>query len=369
MKSAKQILKELISPTDIEVNGNKPWDIQVHNPKFYSRVLAGGSLALGESYMDGWWDCKDLDQFFFKLLYARLDRKFTMHQLGVLLRSKLFNLQNRKHSKKVAKVHYDLGNDFYKAMLDKNMQYTCAYWKDAKNLNQAQEHKLDLICKKLKLKKGDKVLEIGCGWGGFARYAAKNYGCHVTAYNISKEQVKHAREWCKGLPVEIIHKDYREAKGKFDKIAAIGICEHIGYKNYKPLMKLVNKCLKNHGLFILHTIACDESTTTGEAWLDKYIFPNGMLPSPKQITTAAEGYFVLEDWHNFGINYDKTLMAWYDNFNKNWPKFEKMYGKRFYRMWKYYLLCLAGSFRARNIQLWQIVYSKKGIPDGYDSVR
>jgi len=208
---------------------------------------------------------------------------------------------------------------------------------------------------------------VGDG-GGFAKYAAQNYGCKVTSYNISKEQVDYARESCKGLPVEIIHKDYREAKGIYDKVAAIGICEHIGYKNYKTLMKVVHKSLKKHGLYLLHTIAANKSATRSDPWFNKYIFPHGMLPSIKQLGKAMEDLFIMEDWHNFGTDYDKTLVAWYNNFKKSWPKHNHM-GERFYRMWKYYLLCLAGTFRSRRIQLWQIVMSKDGLEGGYESVR
>ena len=368
--TSKQIIQQLLSLCDIKINGNNPWDIQVHNKKFYSRILRDGSLGLGESYMDGWWDCKYLDQFFYKILSAQLDKKIiTPKMVANVIKAKLFNMQNISRSRKVAEEHYDLGNEFYSSMLDKRMQYTCAYWKNAKNLDQAQENKLDLICKKLKLKKGESVLELGCGWGELAKYMAEKYKCKVTAYNISKEQLKYARLNCKGLPINFIEKDYRLAVGKYDKIVSIGLCEHIGYKNYKNFMLLVNNCLKDNGLFLLHTIGKDISVTTTDPWIAKYIFPNSMLPSVKQISTASEGLFVLEDWHNFGADYDTTLMAWYSNFEKNWDKFEIIYGKRFYRMWRYYLLSCAGLFRARRTQLWQVIFSKNGYPNGYVSIR
>ena len=369
-KNAKQTIEDLLTLADIKINGDRPWDVKVHNEELYTRVLAEGALGLGESYMDGWWDCDQLDQFFNNILRAELDKKVVSFNTFLLtIKSKIINLQSKPRAKKVAEQHYDLGNDFFEHMLDKRMQYTCAYWKDADNLDTAQEHKLELICKKIMLNKEDKVLELGCGWGGFAKYAAEKYGCHITAINISSEQVKYAKEICKGLPVEIIHDDYRNAKGVYDKVVAIGLCEHVGYKNYRSFMKLVHSCLKSNGLFLLHTIGGNISVTSVNPWTDKYIFPNGMLPSPKQLTTAWEGLFVLEDWHNFGPHYDKTLMAWYNNFEKHWDKFKSKYGDRFYRMWKYYLLSSAGSFRSRACQLWQIVLSKEGIPGGYESVR
>ncbi len=369
MKLPKKI-QEFLTLIDVKIDGNRPWDFKVNNPKVFDRFLAEGTLGVGESYMDKWWDVDKLDEFIYRVKKQKLDKKLiTLGLVAHVIKSKVVNLQTKSKSKKVAKQHYDIGNKFYENMLDKRMQYTCAYWKNAKTLDQAQEHKLDLICKKLQLKRGDTILELGGGWGGFAKYAAEKYGCNVTSYNISEEQVKYARNLCKGLPVKIILDDYRHAKGTFDKVVAIGICEHIGYKNYRNFMKLANRCLKKHGLFLLHTIAQDTSTTTTDPWIAKYIFPNGMLPSFKQLSVAAEGYFVLEDWHNFSADYDKTLMAWYANFNKNWPKFKEQYGERFYRMWSFYLLSCAGFFRAREGQLYQIVFSKEGLPGGYVSIR
>jgi cyclopropane-fatty-acyl-phospholipid synthase len=366
----KGYVQKLLDKADIRINGKRPWDIKVHNPKLYSRVLTGGSLALGESYMDNWWDVKELDQLLFRLLDAKLNKKIITPRIVLhAIRSRIINLQSKSGSKKVAEVHYDLGNDFYAAMLGKRMQYTCAYWKDGDTLDSAQERKLDLICKKIMLKPGEKVLELGCGWGGFAKYAAEKYGCEVTAYNISKEQVKYAREITKGLPVNIVEADYRNAEGSYDKVVAIGICEHVGHKNYGKLIDVAHRCLKDQGIFLLHTIGRNRSTTHTDPWIEKYIFPNSMLPSMKQLTESYEGKFVMEDWHNFSTDYDKTLMEWYANFDKHWPKFKDKYGDRFYRMWKYYLLASAASFRVRNNQLWQIVLSKGGLSGGYKSIR
>ena len=244
-KNEKESVQKLLDLAGIKLDGDNPGDIKVNNNKLFPRVLSGGSLALGESYMDGWWDADQMDEFFSKILSAELDKKIITPGIVILLlKSRLLNTQNKLRSKKVAEEHYDLGNDFYQAMLDKNMQYTCAYWKDADNLEDAQINKLDLICKKIGLKPGDTVLELGCGWGGFANYAAKNYGAQVTGYNISAEQVEYAKELNKDLPVEIIKADYREAKGKFDHVVSIGLCEHVGYKNYDEIMKVAEKALK-----------------------------------------------------------------------------------------------------------------------------
>lgn len=369
-KGAEQTIKDLLKHADIKVDGDRPWDIQVKNDGLYKRVLSQGSLGFGESYMDDWWETEALDVLVDKLLQAKLDKEVTsVKALTNVMMARLTNRQTKERSKKVAKEHYDIGNDFYAQMLDSRMQYTCAYWPRAKNLEEAQEHKLDLICRKLELDSNDHVLELGCGWGGFAKYAAEKYGCRVTAANISKEQVKYARDNCRGLPVEIIRSDYREVEGTYDKVVAIGLCEHIGYKNYRGFMEIAHKSLKDQGLFLLHTIGGNKSATATDPWIEKYIFPNSMLPSVAQLATALEGLFVLEDWHSFGSDYDKTLMAWFANFDRNWPKMKAQYGQRFYRMWKFYLLICAGAFRARKNQLWQVVLSKGGVPGGYRSVR
>ncbi len=367
----KQLMQKLLTLSDIKTNGERKGDIIVNNPKLFSRILAKGSLGLGEAYMEGWWDCEDLDIFFDKLLSAKVNKKIKpINAIFPLIKAKFVNLQNKKRSKKVAEQHYDLGNEFYSDMLDKRMQYTCGYFKNTTDLEKAQENKLELVCRKLKLKKGEKVLELGGGWGGFAKYASENYGVHVTSYNISKEQVAYARKICKGLPVEIKQEDYRKAKGKYDKVASIGLCEHVGPKNIKKFISLVNDCLKENGLFLLHTIGKNSENKYTDPWIEKYIFPNGSIPTIPTMANAFDKKLVLEDWHNFGSDYDKTLMVWYDNFNKNWEKHKEQYGKTFHRMWRYYLLMCAGSFRTRNNgQLWQIVLSKNGIRNGYESER
>ena len=367
---AQERITRVLHEAGITVQGKNPWDIQVHDERFYKRVLLKWSLGFGESYMDGWWDTGALDELVYRLYLSKSEHKNGNLPSKIdMCRAKLINQQSKIRAHKVADVHYDLGNDMYSKMLGKTMQYTCAYWKRAKTLDEAQTDKLDLICKKLQLKKGEKVLELGCGWGGVAKFAAKNYGVEVDAYNISKEQVEFARQKNKGLPVTIHLADYREARGVYDKVAAIGLCEHVGYKNYQTLMKVAHASLKKHGLFLLHSIANNFSTTHCDPWFNRYIFPNGMLPSVKQLGDAMEGLFVMEDWHNFGPDYDRTLVAWYQNFDRHWPILAEKYGERFYRMWKYYLLSLAGAFRARRIQLWQVVMSKEGVPGGYDSIR
>ncbi len=369
--SAKAQVAQLFSKADVQINGSRPWDIQVHNEDFYNRLLAGGSLALGESYMDGWWDSTHVDQFIDRLLQSNLQNHIapTWDTRWTVLKAHLLNLQDKIGAKQVIDEHYQLGNDLYEAMLDPYMVYSCAYWKNANTLDKAQEAKFELICKKLGLEPGMKVLDIGCGWGGFAKYAAKHYNVSVVGVTLSENQANFGCRACKGLPVEILVKDYRDVEGSFDRVVSIGMFEHVGKKNFSEFMDVVNRCLKPNGLLLLHTIGANSSSVITDPWIHKYIFPNGNLPSISQIGESIENEFVMEDWHNFGADYDTTLMAWYDNFVRAWPKLKAKYDERFYRMWKFYLLSCAGSFRARQIQLWQLVLSREGVSGGHDSIR
>lgn len=365
-----QIFLKPLEEADIRIGGPRPWDIHLKSPDVLDRVLAKGSLGFGEAYMDGAWDADQLDEFFHRALRARLDK--TVRPLSLIaysLRARCFNLQNKKRAWQVGRQHYDLGNDFYSAMLDPRLTYTCGYWKDASNLAEAQEAKLDLICQKLQLKKGMRVLDIGCGWGSFMGYAAEHYGVECVGLTISKEQTELGRQKCRGLPVEFRMQDYRQVHERFDRVVSIGMFEHVGSKNYRTYMDVARRCLADDGLFLLHTIGRNVHKPGGDPWIDKYIFPNGELPTLHQVGESLEGLFVVEDLHNFGADYDKTLMAWNANVEAAWPRFEKKLGQRFYRMWRYYLLSSAGAFRARNIQVWQWVLSKQGVVGGYSRVR
>ncbi|MBP6942803.1 MAG: cyclopropane fatty acyl phospholipid synthase [Candidatus Buchananbacteria bacterium] len=361
---------ELLRHADLEVNGSDPWDPQVHDNRMFSRVFRQGSLGLGESYMDGWWDAAQLDEFFHRLLKADLASAIKpIALLPLVARDVVLNPQAGRRSFKVGEQHYDTGNDLYRAMLDKRLTYTCGYWKDATTLDEAQEAKLDLICRKLGLKAGDRVLDIGCGWGSFMKFAAEKYGVSCVGVTVSKEQVALGQELCQGLPVEFRLTDYRAVNEKFDHIVSVGMFEHVGTKNYKTYFEVARRCLKPEGLFLLHTIGSNRSRRTSDRWLDKYIFPNSILPSIAQIGKASEKHFIIEDLHNFSAYYDKTLMAWHANFEAAWPDLKSQYDERFYRMWRYYLLSCAGLFRARQAQLWQIVLSPHGVKGGYTSIR
>jgi len=382
-QSLEQKASQILNKADIEINGNKPHDIQIYNPDFYKKIFSKGSLGLGESYMDGDWDVSSLDQFFYKTLSSNLEQELKSPNIFLnILTSKLSSLfSNISHGHRkskafeVGKKHYDLGNELYEIMLDNNMTYTCGYWKDAKNLDEAQTAKLDLVCKKIGLKEGDFVLDIGCGFGSFARHASKNYKAKVKGLTISEEQVKYTQEINKDLTVAIKIQDYRDETGKekFNSIVSLGMFEHVGIKNHRTYMKKVSELLKDNGIFLLHTIGRKTSSKKCDPWIKEYIFPNSLLPSQQQIAEATEGILVEEDSHNFGADYDKTLMTWHENFTNSWLKLKaqnpKKYDDRFKRMWDYYLLSCAGAFRARKLQLWQKVFSKNGVKGGYKSIR
>lgn len=370
---APLILQELLEGCGVRFNGDDPWDIQVRDPETYQRILNKGSLGFGEAYMDGLWECERLDELFYRLLRYDINEKIKglnrWRLIGEILRNRLMNPQSYRRAFQVGEHHYDTGNDIFEAMLDSSMSYSCAYWENAKTLEQAQFDKLDLICRKLELKPGEKLLDIGCGWGGMARHAAQHYGALVTGVTVSREQQKLAQERCRNLPVNIELMDYRDLSGTFDKIVSVGMFEHVGPKNYPVYFNKTASLLKDDGLFLLHTIGDYTTCHSTDAWIEKYIFPNGKLPSARQLSSAIEDRFLVEDWHNFGPDYDRTLMAWWDNFDAAWPELKGRYDERFYRMWKYYLMCCAGLFRAKQGQLWQLVLGKRQRDGVYRSVR
>lgn len=369
---AQRKVAAILETGGIRVGGDRSWDLQVNHPGFFERALTHGNLGAGEAYMDGWWDVQALDEFFARLLAAdpchRIGR---LAGMALAARDWLLNRQSQTRSLTVAQSHYDLGNDLYEAMLGRRMQYTCGYWAGAATLDEAQERKLDLIRRKLYIEPGMTVLDLGCGFGGLAHYLAAEWGCRVVSYNISSQQVEYARDLCRGLPVRIELRDYRDAANEpepFDRVVAVGLCEHIGPKNFRAFFELAYRTLRDKGLFLLHTIGSNVSATSIDPWVDRYIFPNGVIPSIAYLGRAMEPLWTMEDWHNFGPDYDKTLMAWWSNFARAWPRLRDRYGERFYRMWRYYLMSSAGAFRARRLQLWQVVLSKSDI-GSYTPVR
>ncbi|MGP1234183.1 cyclopropane fatty acyl phospholipid synthase [Serratia sp. CY37646] len=366
-----RIVEEMLAEAGVAINGPRAWDIRVHNPALFKRILQEGSLGFGESYMDGWWECERLDMLFTRILQAGVDERLpkSLSDIARIAYARLFNRQSRKRAWQVGKEHYDIGNDLFRAMLDPYMQYSCGYWKEAQTLEQAQQAKLRMICEKLQLKPGMTLLDIGCGWGGLAQFAAQNYGVSVHGVTISAEQQKLAQARCAGLDVEILLQDYRDLDRQFDRIVSVGMFEHVGPKNYDTYFSVAARNLKPDGLFLLHTIGSNQTDLNVDAWIDKYIFPNGCLPSVRHIAEASEGRFVMEDWHNFGADYDRTLMAWLENFKRAWPDLMGGYSERFERMFTYYLNACAGAFRSRNIQLWQVLFSPAGVEGGVRAYR
>jgi cyclopropane-fatty-acyl-phospholipid synthase len=369
-KGYKRALTELLAHAGISVDGDQPWDIRVLDPRMFRRVLASGSMGAGESYMDGWWECAQLDEMLRRVFVAKLEEKLpSLRQLIAGVRARVLNPQSRRRAFTVGERHYDIGDDLYERMLDRRMIYSCAYWRTASDLDAAQEAKLDLVFRKLGLQRGMRVLDIGCGWGGSAQFAAERYGVEVTGITVSRHQADAAIERCRGLPVKILLEDYRDLTGRFDRIFSLGMFEHVGVRNYRTYFSTARRLLEPDGLFLLHTIGGNTSVKANDAWIERYIFPNSMLPSMAQITRAAEGLWVIEDWHGFGVDYDRTLMAWYENVERRWGEIAARYGERFHRMWRFWLLGSAAAFRARQNQLWQIVLSPSGVVGGYREVR
>ena len=357
LDNRKEQVQRILSRADVRIDGDREWDITVNNDRFYSRVLRHGSLGLGEAYVDGWWDCPALDQLFSRILGAELGRNAPWDWRLALqwVLAAVFNRQTKWRAKSVAKRHYDLGNELYEKMLDRRMVYTCGRWEHASDLDDAQEAKLDFVCRQLRLQPETTLLDIGCGWGGLAKFAAERYGTKVVGVTISREQMEWARHLCEGLPVEIRFEDYRDITGTFDRVASLGMFEHVGYKNYRRFFEIARRVLRPCGLFYLSTIGANRSGRSTDPWIDKYIFPNSHLPSAAQITAAMEGLFVIEDWQNWAHDYDRTIVAWFQNFQKHWRNLQPRYGERFYRMWKYYLMVAAACFRSRKNQVWQIL--------------
>jgi cyclopropane-fatty-acyl-phospholipid synthase len=374
---SRQLCRTVLDAADVTVGGNRPWDIQVHDESFFDRVLAQGALGLGESYMDGLWDCDALDEMTARTLTAGGEALIERNWRTALhaLRARVLNLQTRRGSKEVTRQHYDIDDRLYMSFPDPYSQYTCAYFGDGTgdDLDRAQEAKMDLICRKLGLAAGDRVLDIGCGWGGLARWMHERHGCRVTGINIADGQLRYARRHSPGPDVEYLNMDYRDLParlpGAFDKVVSVGMVEHVGWRNRGEFFRAARAATKDGGLFLLQTIGQDRSRTATDPWIDRYICPNGCVPSPAQLSTAAEGRFVLEDWHNMGPNYDRTLMGWWRRFERAWPAFRAQYGDRFFQMFRYYMLTCAGAFRARQVHLYQLVLSPTGVPGGYASTR
>ena len=366
MNKTHQLIAELLAPADIQLNGDRPWDIQLRDDYFLQQLLSRGNLALGEAYMAGDWDCEALDVLFCRILTHRLHEHVQPTRLlWHVVKSHLFNLQTPKRAWQVGFRHYDLGNRLYQAMLDERMVYTCGYWRHAQSLTDAQRDKLELVCQKLNLQPGMRVLDIGCGWGSFMKYAAEHYGVSCVGVTISRQQVELGEQLCQGLPIEFRLQDYRTLHEPFDAVVSLGMFEHVGQRNYSHFMQVAARCLAPDGLFLLHTIGRNRDVRGTDPWIHRYIFPNGELPCLAHIDAASRKHLRAEDVEHLGADYDPTLMAWYQNFEQAWPSLREDYDETFFRMWRYYLLSCAGAFRARDLQVWQWVLSHPASSSGY----
>ena len=354
----RKTIDGLLKDCGVRVNGGNPWDIRVFNEGFYARVLRRGSLGFGESYMERWWDVDDLEELVYRLLVARLDeRVHTWHDLIAYCSAALFNRQRPARAFAVGERHYDLGNDLYEHMLDSRMIYSCGYWESACNLDEAQRAKLDLVFQKLDLQPGQRVLDVGCGWGGALAYAVQKYGVEGVGITISREQASHARQKCAGLPIDIRLQDYRDVRGDFDHIYSIGMFEHVGPKNYRRYLEIMRRCLRPSGRFLLHSIGANGAGKRRgtDPWIEKYIFPNSKLPTEPQIAAAIHGLFRIAGRQAIGTNYVPTLRAWRANFERHWPLLRKTRDDAFFRMWEFYLNSSAATFRAGKNDVWQFL--------------
>lgn len=376
--SVPPALEAVLSAADVRLGGDRPWDLQLADTAASRRliraVMERGSLGLGDSYVEGLWNCSALDQLFTRLLLAqgesRLAQGSRLRSAAWLLRERLVNLQTPARSTLVARRHYDIAPAVYTAMLDPWLQYSCGYWQQAGGLAEAQEHKLRLICEKLELSPGLRLLDIGCGWGGLAAYAACHYGVEVVGITLSAEQLRLARSRWSHLPLRFARCDYRQLGqlrcAPFDRVVSVGMYEHVGPRNAAAFFAAARSALKHDGLLLLHTIGYRCHSPHCDPWIDTHVFPNGRLPAPGELATALEGGWLIEDWQNFGSDYDRTLMAWHANVESAWPQLatelarafgSRAEAERFRRFWRYYLLCCAGFFRSRQGQLWQLVLS------------
>ncbi|MDH3753024.1 MAG: cyclopropane fatty acyl phospholipid synthase [Acidimicrobiia bacterium] len=359
MGDAKRLGHDLLERAGITVGGDEPHDIEIHDERLFERVVRDRELGLGEAYQDGWWDANELDAFMARIVESDIRSAIrpSPKLLWLTAGAALSNRQNIRRARSNASAHYDIGNDLYERMLDPRMIYSCAYWANADDLATAQEAKLELICRKLHLEPGMRLLDIGCGWGGFAHYAAEKFGADVVGISPAAEQVRVAKERCADVSARIEQLDYRDVGGRFDRIVSIGMMEHVGPKNYRGFFRRCDELLESDGVMLHHTIGSNESKNRSDPWFDKYIFPGGVLPSIGQIGAGSEKRWCIEDLQNLGPDYDPTLRAWHSNIDARWDEIPR-YDERFRRTWRYYLLSSAASFRVRSIQLWQLVFRR-----------
>jgi len=364
--SSETFFRDLLAKADIIIDGNRPWDLQVREPRAYERVFRHGSIGFGEAFMEGWLDCERVDMMAERAYRSKLAEKIEVGPAFLEAIKVRFNpFGSRSRAFEIGKWHYDTGNDLFEVMLDKYLVYSCGYWQQAETLETAQRDKLKIICRKLQLEPGMRVLDIGCGWGGLARYAAEHYGVSVVGVSVSKQQIELGTRLASSLPVQLRYVDYRDIDEMFDRVVSVGMFEHVGRRHYRDFFAACERCLKPSGILLLHTVGYLKEQPI-DSWFNKYIMPGVEFPTVANIADSVGETLVLEDFHTWeGAHYDKTLMAWFDRFQDGWEELKKNYDETFYRMWKLYLQGCAGAFRADRMRVWQLVFSKGGLPGGY----
>lgn len=346
-------LESLLARAGVAVGGARPWDIRVRHPGFFARVRAGGSLAAGEAYADGWWESDRLDEFFHRVFKAGLPERLAPAPWSGARRL-LARLLGR--APRGPEAHP--GGEVFRAMLGPTMSFSSGYWRDARGLDEAAEAAMELACRKLELRPGMSVLDLGCGWGAFARHAARTRGVSVVGVDIACERVNAGRELCKGLPVALRVQDHAEVRGRFDRVVSLGLAEEVGPAGCGGLMAAAARCLKPDGVALIQAAARNAPASRRDPWLERCGFAGGAAPSLSRLVQAMEGRFVVEDVHNLGPHYDRTLMAWHENLERRWHRCRG--DERLYRTLKFSLLASAGAFRARRSQLFQILMSRPG---------
>jgi cyclopropane-fatty-acyl-phospholipid synthase len=355
------VVRRMCRSADVVIDGARPWDLQVVDERFFPTVVRQGSLGFGESYLQGWWYADDVEELVYRLIRTGFDRlsRALPAQLAAFVVAAFTNQQTPTRSTVVADRHYNLGNDLFFGFLGSYRNYSCAYFDDTASLDAAQLRKMDVICRKLSLTGSDHLLDVGGGWGQFAHYAATQYGCRVTSINIADEQLRYAAELCRGLPVEVRKCDYRKLSGTYSKIAVIAMLTHVGPRNYRQFMHIMHRCLDDDGLMLVETLGSRFANRNCEPWINKYIFPGGVIPSLRQIGRAVDGRFLRTDLEEFGRYYVPTLRAWHANLMASWPALSNRYPETTRLMLEYFFLSVAGAFRAERLKYWHLVMAKK----------
>ncbi|WP_422023506.1 class I SAM-dependent methyltransferase [Roseibium sp.] len=358
------------------INGTEPGPdgvLKIHNWKFFTMAVKGGDVGVGEAFMAGYWSSPDVTTFLeiFALNQASTLEALRGRPLTRLLLSlrHWLNANTKRGSKRNISAHYDLGNAFYQEWLDPSMTYSSAIFSNETNsLEQAQAEKYASLVRQTGIEPGHSVLEIGCGWGGFAEHVAKTVGANVRGLTISREQYDYAREriFKAGLneKVEIVFQDYRDEKGVYDRIASIEMFEAVGEKYWPTYFEKVSDCLKPGGKAGLQIITIQdqmfEDYRSGTDFIQRYIFPGGMLPPPEKLAEIGKSLGLdLKDQKIFGQDYARTLLEWRQRFRTAWPQIRPMgFDERFKRLWEFYLHYCEAGFRAGNIDVRQLVYEK-----------